>query len=153
MGLKIGDRVPKFKTVTQSGELISSEQLMGKKYVLYFYPKDNTPGCTKEACSIRDNYQVFLDNNIAVYGVSGGEVESHQKFIDKYNLPFPLLMDEKFELAKKYGAYKPGNRVARITYLISTDGTIEGIFGVEGQEKVKTSEHAIQIIHFWKLGQ
>ncbi|MFX0123401.1 MAG: peroxiredoxin [Candidatus Hodarchaeota archaeon] len=151
MPLEIGDKAPEFETTTDSGEPVSSELLKGKKFVLYFYPRDNTPGCTKEACSIRDNYQTFLDQNILIYGASGGNAKSHQKFINKYNLPFPLLMDENLELAKKFEAYRRGKRVARTTYLIDEDGTIEGIFGAEGHEKVKTSQHAEQIIQFWKL--
>lgn len=151
MTLQIGDIAPEFETLTQSSEEVSSMVNKGKKYVLYFYPKDNTPGCIKEACSIRDNYQTFLNNDIPVYGVSGGNAQSHQKFIDKFNLPFPLLMDEKYDLAKKFGAYKRGNRVARITYLINEEGIIEGIFGTEGQEKVKAAEHSNQITQFWKL--
>lgn len=151
MTLKIGDLAPEFETTTQSNERVSSKGNSGKKFVLYFYPKDNTPGCIKEACSIRDNYQVFLDNDIPVYGVSGGKAQSHQKFIDKFNLPFPLLMDENLVLAKKFGAYKQGNRVARITYLINEEGIIEGIFGTEGQEQVKAADHSNQIIQFWKL--
>lgn len=148
--LRISDVAPSFKTTTESGETVSSETLRGQKYVLYFYPRDNTPGCTKEACSIRDNYQVFQNNGIKVFGASGGR--SHQKFIEKYNLPFPILMDEKLELAKKFGAYKRGNRVSRITFLIDENGEIEGIFGGnEGVDKVKTSVHAQQIIDFWKL--
>ena len=126
MPLEIGKKAPEFETITESEERVSSELLKGKKYVLYFYPRDNTPGCTKEACSIRDSYQAFLNQNILVYGASGGNVKSHQKFITKYYLPFPLLMDEKLELAKKFGAYKRGNRVARITYLIDEEGKIEG---------------------------
>ncbi|MHA2164981.1 MAG: peroxiredoxin [Candidatus Hodarchaeales archaeon] len=151
MSLKIGDLAPEFETISQSDERVSSKGNKGKKYVLYFYPRDNTPGCIKEACSIRDNYQTFLDNDILVYGVSGGNAQSHQKFIDKFNLPFPLLMDEKYDLAKKFGAHKLGNRVARITYLINEEGIIEGIFGTERQEKVKVAEHSSQIIQFWKL--
>ena len=151
MSLEIGEKAPNFETETESGEPISSELLRGKKYVLYFYPKDNTPGCIKEACSIRDNYQTFLNRDIPVYGVSGGNSLSHQKFIKKFDLPFPLLMDEKLILAKKFGAYKRGNRVARITYLMDEEGKIEGIFGTEGREKVKAAEHAEQIIQFWKL--
>ena len=152
MVLKIGEPIPEFKAVTQVGDKVTPELLKGKKFVLYFYPKDNTPGCTKEACSIRDNYQTFLDNNIPVYGVSGGTAQSHQKFIDKYNLPFPLLMDEKFGLAKKFGTYKKGNRVARVTFLVNEEGKIESIFGGgEGTDKVNTTEHATQIIDYWKF--
>ncbi|UCE14845.1 MAG: peroxiredoxin, partial [Candidatus Heimdallarchaeota archaeon] len=135
--LKIGDVAPSFETVTESGDKVSSESLKGQKYILYFYPKDNTPGCIKEACSIRDNYQVFQASGIPVFGASGGSPQSHQKFITKYNLPFPLLMDEKLQLAKKFGAYKRGNRVSRITFLVDEKGIIEAIFGgPEGIEKV-----------------
>lgn len=151
MTLKIGDLAPEFETTTQTNEPVSSADNRGKKYVLYFYPRDSTPGCIKEACSIRNNYQIFLDNNISVFGVSGGNEQSHKKFIAKYNLPFPLLMDEKYELAKKFGAYKRGHRVSRITYLINEEGSIEGIFGIDGHEKVKAKEHSNQIIKFWKL--
>jgi peroxiredoxin Q/BCP len=149
--LKVGDSAPEFDALTHSGSKVSSNSQKGKKYVIYFYPKDNTPGCIKEACSIRDNYQIFLDKGISVFGVSGGNSQSHQRFIDKYNLPFPLLMDEKLDLAKKYGAFKRGNRVARITYLVDENGIIEGIFGLEGYDKVKSAEHATQIIDFWKI--
>ncbi len=149
--LKIGDTAPEFEVLTHSGSKVSSNELKEKKYVIYFYPKDNTPGCTKEACSFRDNYQAFIDRGIPVFGVSGGTSQSHQNFIDKYDLPFPLLMDEKLELARKYGAYKQGNRVARITYLVNEEGIIEGIFGLKGFDKVKSAEHATQIIDFWKL--
>ena len=86
------------------------------------------------------------------HGVSGGSAQSHQKFVTKYNLPFPLLMDEKYELAKKFGTYKRGKRVARVTFLINKEGIIEGIFGGdEGIDKVNTAKHAEQIIDFWKL--
>lgn len=149
MILEIGEKAPKFETTTQKAEEISSDSLKGKKFVLYFYPRDNTPGCIKEACSIRDDYQSFLNNGISVFGVSGGNSASHQKFIDKFSLPFPLLMDERFELAKKFGAYKRGNRVARISFLINEEGIIEGIFGLKGHDKVKTAEHAQQILEFW----
>ncbi len=149
--LKIGDKSPKFDVISSSGEKINSEELKGSKFVLYFYPKDSTPGCIKEACSIRDNFQGFLNSRIRVFGASGGSVKSHERFIEKQKLPFPLLMDENLELAKKFNAYKKGNRVARITYLINENGIIEGIFGGKGTEKVKTSEHANQILNFWKL--
>lgn len=149
--LKIGDKSPKFDVLTSSGEKINSEELKGSKFVLYFYPRDSTPGCIKEACSIRDNYHYFQNNGIKVFGASGGSVKSHEKFIEKQKLPFPLLMDEKLDLAKKFYAYKRGNRVTRITYLIDEYGIIEGIFGGQGTEKVNTSTHANQILNFWKL--
>ena len=150
--LRIGDNIPKFSTLTESGESVNSEALVGKKFVLYFYPRDNTPGCTKEACNIRDNYSRFLENNITVYGISGGKTQSHQKFRDKYNLPFPLLMDENLAIAKLFNVYKRGNRVARITFLINEKGKTEGIFGgSEGIDKVKSSSHATQIFDHWKI--
>lgn len=150
--LKIGDKIPDFQVVSDQGEEIDSLKLKGKKFIVYFYPKDNTPGCIKEACSIRDNYQIFLKNGVPVFGISGGSVNSHQNFRKKFDLPFPLLMDEKFELAKKFGAYKPGNRVERITFLVNEEGKVEQIFGgAEGIDKVNTSNHANQIINFWEL--
>ena len=150
--LKIGDSIPEFETTTENNEKVSSKALLGKKYVLYFYPRDNTPGCIKEACSIRDSYEIFKNKSVLIYGISAGSASSHQKFIDKFNLPFPLLMDPEYELAKKFGTYKKGNRIARITFLVDEKGKIEGIFGgPNGVEKVKTNEHADQIIEFWKL--
>ncbi|MHA1331525.1 MAG: peroxiredoxin, partial [Candidatus Hodarchaeales archaeon] len=111
---------------------------------------DSTPGCTKEACSFRNSYEIFKDKNIQILGVSGGKMESHQKFRKKHNLPFPLLMDQEYELAKKFGVYKRGRRVSRVTFLINEEGIVEGIFGgSEGAEKVKTSQHAKQIADFW----
>lgn len=152
MVLKINDCIPNFKTVTHTGETISAEKLKGKQFALYFYPRDNTPGCTKEACSIRDNYQNFLDKDILVYGVSGGSAKSHQKFVTKYSLPFPLLVDEEYRMAKMFGVYRKGWRVSRVTFLINKEGIIEGIFGGdEGIDKVNTAKHAEQIIDFWKL--
>jgi peroxiredoxin Q/BCP len=148
--LKIGDSVPDFDTTTESDVKISSKELLGKKYVLYFYPRDNTPGCIKEACSIRDSFEIFQNKSIQVYGISGGTANSHQKFINKFNLPFPLLMDPELKIARKFGAYKKGNRVLRITFLIDENGKIEGIFGgPNGLDKVKTTEHAEQILEFW----
>ena len=150
--LTIGDQAPQFDTIDEKGNRVDSDSLRGRKFVLYFYPRDSTPGCTKEACSIRDNYQSFQDRDIPVFGVSGGSERSHQRFKEKHSLPFPLLMDQDYSLAKKYSAYGWPKRVSRITFLIDEQGIIEGIFGgSNGIDKVKTSEHAIQIIDFWKL--
>lgn len=150
--LKIGDHAPQFESTDEKGNRVDSDSLKGQKFVLYFYPRDSTPGCTKEACSIRDNYQIFQHRKIPVFGVSGGSEQSHQRFKEKHNLPFPLLMDQDHSLAKKYSVYKWPKRVARITFLIDEKGIIEGIFGGDyGIEKVKTSEHANQIIDFWQL--
>ncbi|MHA2385221.1 MAG: peroxiredoxin [Candidatus Thorarchaeota archaeon] len=157
--IKIGDKAPDFKTTTESGDEFSLSTYKGKKVFLYFYPKDNTPGCKAESCSIRDSYNVFEQNDIPVFGVSGGSAKSHQSFKDKNNLPFPLLMDEEFGIAKLYEVYQPKKMygkeylgIVRTTFLIDEDGKVEGIFGgPEGIEKVKTKEHADQVIKFWGL--
>ncbi|MFW9835052.1 MAG: thioredoxin-dependent thiol peroxidase [Candidatus Thorarchaeota archaeon] len=157
--LKTGDNAPDFTTTTESGEKIKLSSFKGKKIFLYFYPKDNTSGCQAEACSIRDSYDVFEKSEIPVFGVSGGTAKSHQSFKDKNDLPFPLLMDEDFEIAKLYDVYKKKKMygkeymgIERTTFLIDEKGKIEGIFGgSEGIEKVKTKEHADQVIKFWDL--
>jgi peroxiredoxin Q/BCP len=157
--LKIGDKAPDFTTTTESGETVTLSSFRGKKVFLYFYPKDNTPGCKAEACSIRDNYDVFEKSDIPVFGVSGGTEKSHKSFIDKNNLPFPLLMDEEFEIAKLYYVYQTKKMygkeylgIVRTTFLVDEKGIVEGIFGgPEGIEKVKTKEHADQVIKFWNL--
>lgn len=157
--LKIGDRIPDFQTVDEAGNPFSSSALLGKKYVIYFYPKDDTPGCTAEACSIRDNYHVFEDSGIPIFGVSGGSANSHRKFKEKYSLNFPLLMDEDFSIAKLFRVYHPirilGRElmgVKRVTYLVDEEGLIEAVFGgPEGIEKVKSKEHAEQIVKHWGL--
>lgn len=157
--IKIGDKAPNFTTTTESGEKFRLSAFKGKKIFLYFYPKDNTTGCQQEACSIRDNYKVFEKSDIPVFGVSGGDAKSHQSFKSKNNLPFPLLMDEDFEIAKLYDVYKKKSMygkeymgIERTTFLIDEKGKVEGIFGgPEGIEKVKTKEHADQVIKFWSL--
>jgi peroxiredoxin Q/BCP len=157
--LEIGDKVPDFQTVDESGNTFNTTDLVGKKYVIYFYPKDDTPGCTAEACSIRDSYHVFEDAGIPIYGVSGGSMESHQKFKEKYELNFPLLMDADYSIAKLFRVYHPlrilGREfmgVKRVTYLVDENGKIEATFGGDkGIEKVKTKEHADQIVRHWGL--
>ncbi len=157
--IKIGDKAPDFKTTTESGEKFKLSDHKGRKVFLYFYPKDNTTGCKAEACSIRDSYNVFEGSNIPVFGVSGGTAKSHQSFKEKNNLPFPLLMDEEFEIAKLYDVYQTKTMygkeylgIVRTTFLIDEKGKVEGIFGgPEGIEKVNTKEHADQIIKFWGL--
>ncbi|MFQ5833624.1 MAG: peroxiredoxin [Candidatus Thorarchaeota archaeon] len=157
--IKTGDSAPDFQTTTESGKDFKLSELRGKKVFLYFYPKDHTTGCIAEACSIRDSYEVFRQSDIPVFGVSGGSAKSHQSFKEKYDLPFPLLMDEGFEIAKLYNVYqnkkmygKEYMGIVRTTFLIDEDGKVEGIFGgPEGMEKVKTKEHADQVIKFWGL--
>ncbi len=157
--LKKGDKAPNFETTTENGDKFKLSDHRGKKVMVYFYPKDNTTGCTAEACSIRDSWDAFTSNDIPVFGISAGSEKSHQNFKNKYNLPFPLLMDEEFEIAKLYGVYKKKKMygkeymgIERTTFLIDEDGKIEGIFGgPEGIEKVKTKEHADQVIKYWDL--
>ncbi|MCK5238552.1 MAG: peroxiredoxin [Candidatus Thorarchaeota archaeon] len=157
--LKVGESIPDIETEDESGNSFRSTDLLGKKYVIYFYPKDNTPGCAAEARSIRDSYHVFEDAGIPIFGVSGGSVKSHRKFKEKYALNFPLLMDEDYSIAKLFRAYHPTKvlgrellGVKRITYLVDEEGRVEAIFGgPEGKEKVNTKQHADQIVKHWGL--
>ncbi|RDE17329.1 MAG: thioredoxin-dependent thiol peroxidase [Candidatus Thorarchaeota archaeon] len=157
--LSIGDNAPDFQTTTDTGESFKLSEKRGKRVVVYFYPADETPGCTAEACSIRDSYNTFLEKGIDVYGVSGGSRESHQRFKENHRLNFTLLIDEDHAIAKLYGVYRPvkilGKEllgVQRVTFLIDAEGKIEGIFGgPEGLDRVKTREHADQILNFWGL--
>jgi peroxiredoxin Q/BCP len=105
MSLKVGDKAPYFEGVDQNGNTINLDQYKGKKLVLYFYPKDNTPGCTAEACNLRDNYQRFLDKGYTIVGVSADSIKSHQNFIQKYNLPFSLISDTEKKILMAYYAY------------------------------------------------
>ncbi len=145
--LKEGDLAPAIKAVDQSGELITLEEYRGKKIVLYFYPKDNTPGCTAESCDLRDNYSQFIEKGFEVIGVSADSEKSHQKFISKYNLPFRLISDEDKKVLKDYNAWgekklygKSYMGVLRKTYIIDEKGYVEKII-----EKVKTKDHSRQI--------
>lgn len=157
--MKIGDKAPDFETTDEMGNPFRLSDHLGSKIVVYFYPKDDTPGCTAEACSIRDNYDVFEDAGVPIVGISGGSRESHQKFKAKHSINFPLLMDEDYSIAKLYGVYKPikilGREllgVKRLTFLIDEQGNIQSIFGgEEGVERVKTGHHAQQIIEQWGL--
>jgi len=154
--LKIKDEAPDFETVDDTGKQFKLSDFRGQKIVLYFYPKDFTPGCTAEACSIRDSYQIFEGSGISVFGISGGSMELHQKFRAKHNLPFNILLDEDLSITKLYEAYSKlniiGIGVKRITYLIDEDGKIEAIFGgSEGLDKVRSKQHAEQIVNILGL--
>lgn len=145
--LKEGDLAPAIKAVDQSGEVITLEEYRGKKIILYFYPKDNTPGCTAEACDLRDNYSQFIEKGFEVIGVSADSEKSHKKFISKYNLPFRLISDMDKKVLQDYGAWgekklygKTYMGVLRKTYIIDESGYVEKII-----EKVKTKEHSRQI--------
>ncbi len=146
--LKKGDSAPDFMAVNQDEKSVSLADFKGKKLILYFYPKDNTSGCTNEACNFRDNYDFWLSKGYAVVGVSPDSVASHQKFIAKHGLPFPLLSDSEKKIIKAYGAWGPKKLygreyegLIRSTFVIDEEGKIEEVFA-----KVKTKEHTEQIV-------
>jgi peroxiredoxin Q/BCP len=146
--LKIGDKAPDFKAVDQDGKPVSLKDFKGKKLILYFYPKDDTPGCTAEACNLRDNYQLLKDKGFGVLGVSADSEASHKKFISKYVLPFALIPDKERNILKAYGAWgmkklygKEYEGIIRTTYVIDEKGVVEHIF-----TKVDTKDHTRQIL-------
>jgi peroxiredoxin Q/BCP len=146
--LKVGDQAPQFVGKDQNGNSISLDDFKGSKLVIYFYPKDNTPGCTAQACDLRDNYEHLLKNGYKVLGVSKDSAASHQKFITKFDLPFPLLADTDLEVIKAFGVWGPkkfmgktNDGVHRTTFVIDENGIITEVI-----DKVKTKEHASQII-------
>lgn len=149
--LKEGQKAPLFEGTGQDGKKIKLSDYKGKKVVLYFYPKDNTPGCTAEACNLRDNYSELKKNGFIVLGVSPDTEKSHQGFIEKYSLPFPLLSDPEKKILNLYGAYgekmmygKPVTGVLRSTFIIDENGNIEKIIS-----KVNTAEHTEQIFKLY----
>lgn len=146
--LAIGDFAPKFHGIDQQGKTIRLEDFEGKKLVIYFYPKDNTPGCTTQACNIRDNYSELLDKGIAVIGVSADSVKSHQKFSEKFSLPFPIIADENRIIIELFGVWGPKkfmgrefDGIHRTTFLLGENHKIIGII-----EKPNTKAHAEEII-------
>ncbi len=146
--LKLGDKVPAFSVVDQDGNVVDNKTIEGKKTVIYFYPKDSTPGCTAEACSIRDNYERFLHEGYLVYGVSKDSTASHKKFIENQGLPFPLLSDKSTGMMQAFGAWgekklygRSYMGTLRITFVISEDGTVERII-----DNVDTKNHAAQLL-------
>ncbi len=146
--LKIGDKAPDFSLLSDTGEKVNLKDLKGKKVVLYFYPKDDTSGCTKEACSFRDNIKIIEKKNAVVIGVSKDSVSSHQKFKKKYDLPFTLLSDENLDMLKKYDVWKEKSMygkkymgIERTTYIIDEKGKISEIFN-----KVKVDGHTEEIL-------
>ncbi len=146
--LQIGDKAPEINAVDQNGNNITLDQYKGKKVVLYFYPKDMTPGCTAQSCNLSDNYNVLQKNGYDVIGVSCDSVKRHQKFIKKYSLPFNLISDEDQKVVNDYGVWQlkkfMGREymgIARTTFLIDENGKIEDII-----TKVNTKEHTSQII-------
>lgn len=148
MSLSVGDKAPDFKVNDQDGNEIKLSDYNGKKVVLYFYPRDNTPGCTAEACNLRDNYKSLQNAGYEILGVSTDDEKSHKKFIEKQSLPFKLLADTEKDIHDKYGTWVEKNMygrkymgTARKTFIIDEQGKIEEIIG-----KVKTKEHTAQIL-------
>ena len=146
--LKIGDKMPEFQIQDQDGKTVSSKDLLGKKTIIYFYPKDNTSGCTAEACSLRDNHEALIARGYNVIGVSKDSAASHKKFIEKYSLPFTLLADTSTQMLQTFGAWgekkmygKTVMGTLRRTFIFDENGILTEII-----EKVDTKNHAQQIL-------
>ena len=146
--IKIGDKMPYFEVVDQDGKTVKSEDLLGKKTIIYFYPKDNTSGCTAEACNLRDNYEAMVAKGYNVIGVSKDSAASHKKFIEKYQLPFTLLADTSTEMIQAFGAWGEKSLYGRKymgtlreTFIFDENGVL-----VEIIDKVDTKNHAAQIL-------
>ena len=146
--LSIGDKIPAFSVIDETGKSVTERDVIGRKTVIYFYPKDSTPGCTAEACNIRDNYQSFMARGYQVFGVSKDSQASHVKFKEKYDLPFPLLSDPTTEMLQAFGAWgekklygKVSMGTLRKTFIFDENGILERII-----DKVDTKNHAEQIL-------
>ena len=146
--LKAGDPAPDFEAVLDNGETVSLSQFKGKNVVLYFYPKDNTPGCTREACDFRDNISSLEEKNTVILGVSPDSVKSHQKFKDKFDLPFPLISDEAKDVAQAFGVWREKKMygktrmgIVRSTFIIGPDGQISKAY-----DSVKVAGHVEDVI-------
>lgn len=148
MTIEIGQVAPDFSAKDQNGDIVTLKQFKGKKVVLYFYPRDSTPGCTAQACDLRDHYHALLEQGFIVLGISTDTEKKHQNFIAKYNLPFPLIADTEKEVHELYGTWqlkkfmgRESMGTVRTTFIIDEDGIISDIIS-----KVKTKEHAAQIL-------
>lgn len=146
--LKVGDTAPNFEGIDEKGEVLSLKHFAGKKLILYFYPKDNTPTCIVEACNLRDNYALLQAKGFEIVGISADDGKSHQKFITKQNLPFSLIADTDLTILKAYGVWgykkfmgKEYDGIHRFTFVIDENGMIERIF-----DKVKSKTHSEQIL-------
>jgi len=151
--LEVGDAAPPFEGVNQNNEKISSDDYVGSKWVIYFYPKDNTPGCTAQACSLRDGYDALRNHGIKVLGVSADGVKSHDKFASKFDLPFALLADEDKEVINKFGVWGPKKfmgreyeGIHRVSFVIDEKGVITHVI-----QKPKTKDHANEILGLLNL--
>ena len=143
-----GDEVPDFSTKDESGNAFSKSSLIGKPYLLYFYPRDNTPGCTAQACGFRDLNQKYQQLGVTIIGVSGDSSLSHQKFSKKHNLPFPLLVDQEHKLAKAFGVFgekkfmgRTFDGIHRTSFLIGPDGKI-----IKSYPKVRAKSHPEEVL-------
>jgi peroxiredoxin Q/BCP len=153
--LQAGDNVPEFSLVTDKGETVSAKRLKGQRYVLYFYPKDDTPGCTKEACGFRDNLPSFEQLSVRVFGVSADSEAAHTKFVKKFDLNFSLLADPERQLIEGIGAWveksmygKKYMGIARATFVVDAKGKIEKVW-----EKVaKPDQHAAEVLAYLNAG-
>lgn len=150
--LKIGDKAPEFKGIIQDGTEVNLSDYKGKKLILFFYPKDNTPGCTAAACNLRDNYQIFRDKGFELLGVSPDTEKKHQNFISKQSLPMDLVADTERVMLEAYGIWgekklygKTYMGVKRTTFIIDENGVIEKVFS-----KVKTKAHTEQILESYE---
>ena len=150
MSLQIGELAPSFSLVSSTGQSVGLDDFRGTRVVLYFYPKDDTPGCTKEACSFRDSFEALITAGITVVGISPDDIQSHAKFISKFNLNFQLLSDPEKSVAQSYGAWGEKNMygkivigMKRMTFLIDLDGTVQHIW-----TKVKTETHGQDILNW-----
>ena len=148
MNLKIGDKAPDFEGKNQNNESVKLSSFIGEKIVLYFYPRDNTPGCTAQACNLKDNFSELSRKGYKIIGVSSDSIKSHKKFEEKYSLPFDLISDEDKAIHKSYGTWIEKSMygrkymgTARWTFIIDENGIINNII-----EKVKTKEHTNQIL-------
>jgi thioredoxin-dependent peroxiredoxin len=148
LSLKEGDMAPDFKATTNGGGEVSLSELRGRNVILYFYPKDNTPGCNKEACSFRDRFDDFKEKGAVVLGVSTDNVKSHDKFAEKFKLPFALLADESKAIVQAYGVWGPKTFIgvkytgtSRVTFLIGPDGRIKKVW-----PEVSPGDHADEVL-------
>ena len=146
--LQIGDKMPAFSVADEQGRVVTDKDLLGKKTVIYFYPKDSTPGCTAEACNIRDNHNAFIARGYQVFGVSKDSQASHVKFKEKYSLPFPLLSDPTTQMLQAFGAWgekklygKVSMGTLRKTFIFDENGILERVI-----DKVDTKNHSAQIL-------
>lgn len=143
--IQIGTEIPEFTAKDFSGETITKEDLLGAPFVIYFYAKDDTPGCTSQACQFRDLMESFDEMNVMVVGISPDSAESHQKFMEKHELNFPLLCDEKLEIARQFGVAKPkdggGWTIVRSTFLCDEEGVIHWV-----ESPVKVEDHVQRVI-------